>query len=221
MRSNWLCRSIRPTWCFGKRLADGSWRKRFPRPRPPNKGFPSVNLPNFITMLRIASTPFLVWLIVEDHLLWAFWVFVAAGISDGVDGFIAKRFNMETELGKYLDPIADKALLVSVYITLGIAGVLPNWLVILVVFRDLMIVGGALLFETMTHSLTMQPLMVSKVNTVLQIVLAAAVMANAGYGIELDGGLDALVILTAMATIISGLAYAVVWIRRWSQLEGR
>lgn len=179
-----------------------------------------MNLPNLITLLRIAATPFAVWLIVEGHLLWAFWVFVAAGISDGVDGFVAKRFNMETELGKYLDPIADKALLVSVYVTLGIEGYLPNWLVILVVFRDVFIVGGALLFETMTHSLTMQPLMVSKVNTVLQIVLAAAMMANIGYGIELDGGMDALIILTAMTTILSGLAYAVVWVRRWSQLEG-
>ena len=178
-----------------------------------------MNIPNIITLLRIAVTPFAVWLIIEGYLMWAFWVFVAAGISDALDGFIAKRFNMETELGKYLDPIADKALLVSVFVTLGIEGYLPNWLVILVVFRDLFIVGGALLFETMTHSLTMQPLMVSKVNTVLQIVLAAAVMANAGYGIELDGALDGLVILTAMATILSGLAYAVVWVRRWSQLE--
>jgi len=178
-----------------------------------------VNVPNIITLLRIAATPFAVWMILEGYLMWAFWVFVIAGISDAVDGFIAKRFNMETELGKFLDPLADKALLVSVYVSLGIEGLIPNWLVILVVFRDVFIVGGALLFETMTHSLTMQPLMVSKVNTTLQIVLAAAVMANAGYGIELDGGLDALVVATALATVLSGLSYAVVWIRRWSQLE--
>ena len=178
-----------------------------------------MNIPNIITLLRIAVTPFAVWLILEGYLLWAFWVFVAAGISDALDGFIAKRFDMETELGKYLDPLADKALLVSVYVSLGIEGYLPNWLVIMVVFRDVFIVGGALLFETMTHSLTMQPLMVSKVNTTLQIVLAAAVMASVGYGIELNGTLDAVVILTAMATVLSGLSYAVVWIKRWSQLE--
>lgn len=164
-------------------------------------------------------TPFAVWLILEGYLLWAFWVFVAAGISDALDGFIAKRFNMETELGKYLDPLADKALLVSVYVSLGIEGHIPNWLVIMVVFRDVLIVGGALLFETMTHSLTMQPLMISKVNTTLQIVLAAAVMASVGYGIDLAVALDVVVILTAMATVLSGLSYAVVWIRRWSQLE--
>ena len=178
-----------------------------------------MNLPNFITLLRIAATPVAVWLIVENHLIWAFWVFIVAGISDGVDGFIAKRFNMETELGKYLDPIADKVLLVSVYVTLGIEGILPNWVVILVVFRDVFIVGGALLFETMTHSLTMQPLMVSKINTVLQITLATTVMASVGYGIALAGVLDILMVLTAMATILSGVTYAVVWVKRWSQLE--
>lgn len=178
-----------------------------------------MNLPNIITLLRIAATPVAVWLILEGRLMAAFWVFVAAGLSDAVDGFIAKQFDMETELGKFLDPLADKALLVSVYISLGLGGYLPTWLVIMVVFRDVMIVGGAMLFETMTHSLTMQPLMISKVNTTLQIVLAAGVMANAGYGIEFDGGMDVLVILTAMATVASGLTYAVVWVRRWAQLE--
>lgn len=180
---------------------------------------PNVNLPNIITLLRIAATPLAVWLILEGRLMTAFWVFVLAGLSDALDGFIAKQFDMETELGKFLDPLADKALLVSVYISLGLGGFLPTWLVIIVVFRDVMIVGGALLFETMTHSLTMQPLMISKVNTTLQIVLAAGVMATAGYGIEYDGGLDVLVVLTALATVVSGLTYAIVWISRWSQLE--
>jgi len=178
-----------------------------------------VKITHIGTRLRIAVAPLGVWLVLEGQLMWACWVFVAAGISDALDGFIAKRFNMETELGKYLDPLADKALLVSVYVSLGIEGYIPNWLVIMVVFRDVLIVGGALRFETMTHSLTMQPLMISKVNTTLQIVLAAAVMASAGYGNELDSALDAVVILNAMATVLSGLSYAVVWIRRWSQLE--
>ena len=178
-----------------------------------------MNLPNIITLLRIAATPFAVWLILEGHLLWAFWVFVIAGVSDALDGFIAKQFDMETELGKFLDPIADKALLVSVYVSLGIEGFIPNWLVIMVVFRDVAIVGGALLFETMTHSLTMHPLMISKVNTTLQIVLAAAVMGSAGYELELGGWLDAVLALTAIATLLSGLSYAVVWARSWSDVE--
>ena len=129
-----------------------------------------VNLPNIITLLRIGATPIVVWLIVEQHLIWAFWVFVAAGVSDALDGFLAKQFDMETELGKYLDPIADKALLVSTYITLGINGYIPNWLVILVVFRDIAIVGGAMLFETMTHSLTAQTKTICKVVLILLII---------------------------------------------------
>ena len=175
-----------------------------------------MNLPNLITLSRIAAVPFTVWLILEGHLIGAFWVFVAAGVSDALDGFIAKRFNMETELGKYLDPIADKALLVSIYVTLGVEGHIVSWLVILVVFRDLTIVGGALLFETMTHSLTMQPLMISKINTTVQIVFAAAVMASVGYGFNFGGGMDVLVLLTAVTTIASGVAYAITWIRRWT-----
>ena len=178
-----------------------------------------MNLPNIITLLRIAATPFAVWLILEGHLLWAFWVFVIAGVSDALDGFIAKQFDMETELGKFLDPIADKALLVSVYVSLGIEGFIPSWLVIMVVFRDVAIVGGALLLETMTHSLTMRPLMISKVNTTLQIVLAAVVMGSVGYEIELGGWLDTVLALTAIATLLSGLSYAVVWARSWSDVE--
>lgn len=178
-----------------------------------------MNLPNSITLTRIAAVPFTVWLIVEGHLMGAFWLFVAAGISDALDGFIAKRFNMETELGKYLDPLADKALLVSVFVVLGVEGHIVNWLVILVVFRDVFIIGGALLFETMTHSLTMQPLMISKINTTVQIVFAAVVMASAGYGIALEGAMDLLVLATAATTIASGVAYAIEWIKRWAKLE--
>lgn len=178
-----------------------------------------MNLPNLITLMRIAAVPFAIWLILEAHLIWAFWVFVLAGVSDALDGFIAKTFDQETELGKYLDPIADKALLVSIFVTLGVEGHIASWLVIMVVFRDLCIVGGALLFETLTHSLTMQPMMISKVNTVVQIVFAAVVMANVGYGIELDGLMNGLVLATATTTVASGVAYAVEIIRRWARLE--
>lgn len=178
-----------------------------------------LNLPNLITVLRIIAVPITVWLIVEGYLMWAFWLFVAAGVSDALDGFIAKRFNMETELGKYLDPIADKILLVTIFITLGVEGHIASWLVILVVFRDFVIIAGAVLFETMTHSLTMKPLMVSKVNTVVQIVFAAVVMAYVGYGIELNGVMDVLVIITAATTIVSGLAYAFDLFKRWAKVE--
>src|SRR5688500_12469917 len=90
-----------------------------------------MNLPNAITIARILAVPVLIWLIVSGEYLLAFWLFVLAGISDGVDGFIAKRFDQRTELGAYLDPIADKLMLVSIYVSLGLLRVLPPWLVIL------------------------------------------------------------------------------------------
>ena len=136
------------------------------------------SLPNAITVGRLLAVPLMVWLIVTGRMDAAFWLFVAAGISDGVDGFIAKRFKAESRLGSYLDPLADKVMLVCIYITLGVEGELSSWLVILVVFRDALIVGGALLSQLMEHPLRVRPLYISKVNTVAQILLAAVVLAQ-------------------------------------------
>ena len=184
-----------------------------------------MNLPNVISLGRLLAVPVAVWLVLSDQLLVAFWVFVAAGVSDAVDGFIAKRFDAETEFGRYLDPIADKVLLVSVYLALGNEGYLETWLVIMVVFRDALIVGGALLFQTLTQSLSMQPLMISKVNTVAQIVLAAAVLGVHGYAITGDGMaegvVEVLVYAVTVTTLISGGAYVVTWSRRAAAMEKR
>ena len=102
----------------------------------------SLNLPNLITLARLLAVPLAVWLILDERYALAFWVFVGAGISDALDGYIAKRFDSRTRLGALLDPAADKALLAGVYVTLAIAGQLPDWLVFLVVFRDVLIIGG-------------------------------------------------------------------------------
>jgi cardiolipin synthase len=178
-----------------------------------------VNVPNFISILRMIAAPIAVWLILDDAILTAFWVFAVAGASDALDGFIAKKFNQETEFGKFIDPIADKALLVSVYISLGNEGYLATWLVILVVFRDVLIIGGALLFQTLTQSLTMHPLAISKINTAAQIVLAAMTLGFNGYGINVDWLEDATIIAVAATTVISGWAYVVTWTRRAAEME--
>ena len=184
-----------------------------------------VNVPNVISLGRLLAVPVTVWLVLSGQLLAAFWLFVAAGISDAVDGFIAKRFDAETEFGQYLDPIADKVLLVSVYLALGNEGYLETWLVIMVVFRDALIVGGALLFQTLTQSLTMQPLKVSKVNTVAQIVLAAVVLGVHGYAIAgdgvVEGVVEVLVYTVTVTTLLSGGAYVVTWSRRAAAMEKR
>lgn len=172
------------------------------------------HLPNLITLARILAVPLMVWLILRNEMTWAFWLFVAAGVSDAIDGFIAKHFNAETVIGAFLDPLADKALLLCAFITLGLESHLPMWLVILVVFRDVLIIGGAILFQVVTGELTMQPLMVSKVNTTFQILLVAGVLADLGLGLEARWAVDILVWATALTTVASGAAYVWTWGRR-------
>ncbi len=171
----------------------------------------SLGLPNLITLARLLAVPLVVWLIVADRMAPAFWVFVLAGLSDAADGFIAKRFNCVTEFGRYLDPIADKALLVSVYVTLGHAGYLPTWLVILVVFRDAFIVGGILFLRQLDGPVRLHPLFISKLNTTMQIVLASTVLAMLGFDVSDFGLIEVLIVVVAATTMASGIAYLMRW----------
>jgi cardiolipin synthase len=165
------------------------------------------NAPNLITLARICAVPLLIWLILTDQLAAALWVFIAAGVSDALDGYIAKRFNLVTVLGAFMDPIADKALLVAAYITLGHAGHIETWLVILVVFRDILIIGGVILFHLLERPPEMNPLMISKANTLMQIVLIATVLAEIGIGIPDTDYIPILSYIVAITTIASGAAY--------------
>lgn len=178
-----------------------------------------MSLPNLISLGRLLAVPLAVWLILNDLLLAAFWLFVAAGISDAVDGYLAKRLNAETVLGKYLDPLADKALLVSVFISLGAVGYLQSWLVILVVFRDALIVSGALLYHTMTQKLTLEPLWISKLNTAAQIVLVAMLLGERGMDLPIHMATQLMVFATALTTFASGAAYVFEWTRRAATFE--
>ncbi|WP_291297099.1 CDP-alcohol phosphatidyltransferase family protein [Elioraea sp.] len=172
-----------------------------------------ISIPNAITLARLCAVPLAVWLILKHEMVAAFWLFVAAGISDAVDGYIAKRFDARTEVGAVLDPVADKALLVTVYVTLGLTGRLDDWLVILVVFRDIFIVGGVLVLYVLGSPPEIRPLLVSKVNTALQIVLAGVVLLQAAYGIPGAMVVEALVWAVAASTLASGGAYVVHWVR--------
>lgn len=172
-----------------------------------------MSIPNLITLGRIVLVPIIVWAISSGAMGWAFVVFLAAGVSDGVDGFLAKRFHMTTVLGAYLDPLADKALLVSIYVTLGINDQLPRWLVILVVSRDIMILGGLLLAWVLGHPMKVKPLIVSKLNTAAQIVLASVVLGTLGLGYQLPRTTLALTVLVAVTTILSIAAYVSHWLR--------
>jgi cardiolipin synthase len=176
-------------------------------------------LPNIISTARLLTVPLIVWLLLSDRFAGAFWLFIAAGISDALDGFIAKNYGLRTVFGAYLDPLADKALLVSVYITLGYQGTIDSWLVILVVFRDILIVGGALLYHTLTQSLKMQPLLISKLNTAAQIAFATVLLAQLGLGIDDRGAAALLIHVVAATTFLSGAAYLVIWGWRIARME--
>ncbi len=180
-----------------------------------------MSIPNLITLGRILLVPIVVWAIASRAMGVAFALFLVAGLSDAVDGFLAKRFRMTTELGAYLDPLADKALIVSIYLTLGINGEIPRWLVILVVSRDILIVGGIMLSWLMGSPLKIKPLLVSKLNTVAQIIFACVVLGSLGFHIKADIVTLALMGLVAALTLLSIAAYLAEWVRHMNSAMER
>ncbi|MGB7102332.1 MAG: CDP-alcohol phosphatidyltransferase family protein [Xanthobacteraceae bacterium] len=172
-----------------------------------------MSIPNLITLARIILVPIVVWAITSGEMLVAFALFLVAGITDAVDGFLAKRFHMASELGAYLDPLADKALIVSIYVALGIAGALAIPLVILVVSRDIMIISGFMLSWLVGKPMPIRPLPVSKVNTVAQILLATLVLAEHGFGFDAKLIVTIVAGLVAVLTLISIAFYLAEWLR--------
>ena len=169
------------------------------------------NLPNFITLARLFSVPLIVWLVATGHLNAAFWLFVASGVSDAVDGFLARRWNLVSRLGSILDPIADKALLVSSFIVLGISGYVPLWLVILVVSRDILIIGAFSLSGLLGQDTEVHPIFISKINTTTQICLVMAILGDRTFDFVWTSAVQPLTYLVAVTTLLSGAAY----LRRW------
>jgi cardiolipin synthase len=180
-----------------------------------------VNVPNLITLGRILAVPFMIWAIAGNQMLVAFAVFLVAGLSDAIDGYLAKRLGMASELGAYLDPLADKTLLVSIYVALGISGALPRWLVILVVSRDVMIVGAVMLSWLVGKPVAVKPLAVSKWNTAAQILLAALVLGSLGLNIDLGPILSATIAAVAILTLLSAAFYVVEWVRHMGLVGAR
>jgi cardiolipin synthase len=181
-----------------------------------------VNPANLISLARLIAVPVVVWAIITGELGLAFAIFVLAGLSDAVDGFVARHFTGQSVFGSYLDPLADKALLTSVYVALGHEAYLPVWLVILVVFRDILIIGGVMLLFTLGKGgAKMHPLLISKINTAAQIILAAATLGGQATGMAQPMIIAILVAIVAVTTVLSGTSYLVQWSREVASMEKR
>ncbi|SON56321.1 putative CDP-diacylglycerol-glycerol-3-phosphate 3-phosphatidyl-transferase 2 [Hartmannibacter diazotrophicus] len=176
-----------------------------------------MTIPNIITILRLVAVPAFILLMLDRDFHLAMLFFVVAGVSDGIDGAIARHFNQTSELGAYLDPVADKSLLLSAFGTLGLVGVIPAWLVVLVFSRDVLIVGGVVLAWLMDRPVAIEPIMVSKVNTVAQIGYVTLVLAGLADYWSVPGLIDFGAILVSVLTMASAGAYLVSWMRHMAE----
>ncbi len=170
------------------------------------------NIPNFITLARMVMTPVAVLMIVSERYLEAFLTFLLAGVSDAVDGFIARHFDLRTELGAYLDPLADKALLISIYVALAIYAELPAWVAIAVVSRDVMILVAVLVSWLLDKPVEIRPVWESKLNTAAQIALAGFALGARAYGVDPRPIQTYLEWTVAVTTVASGVVYVAQWL---------
>ena len=175
------------------------------------------NLPNLVTLTRMLMTPLAVLMIISQRFLPAFLIFILAGVTDAIDGFIAKNFDLRTELGAYLDPLADKALLISIYVSLAIYAGLPAWIAITVVSRDVMILVAVLVSWLLDKPVEIRPVWVSKVNTVAQIALAGFALGARAYGLDPQPMQTALEWAVAATTLASGGVYIAQWLDHMSR----
>ncbi len=163
-------------------------------------------IPNLITATRFAAVPVLIWWLFDGNFYNALILFLIMGLSDALDGYLAKSFDWKTTLGAYLDPAADKAMLISAYISLGALHLLPHWLVFIVILRDVALLSGALSYNLSTRRLEIQPTLISKLNTFVQIVLVFAVIYSQLHALPILL-IHVMIGLTVLTTLVSGLDY--------------
>lgn len=181
-----------------------------------------MTLPNALTLARLFSIPLIVVLIHEHRFAAACWLFIAAGITDALDGYLARRLNQHSQIGAYLDALADKSLIAASFITLHFEGLMPFWLLIVVVSRDLMIMGAVAIAWLLDNPIAIAPLRVSKANTAAQIVLVGTTLALAGFALPLPQiTLPLLHGLVASLTILSVAAYFTAWFRHMAGEDGK
>ena len=178
-----------------------------------------MNVPNMLTMLRLFLVPVLFYALVQGRYGWALAIFLIAAVSDGLDGWIARRFHQQTRLGAILDPIADKLLVVTAVITLTWLGFLPLWLTVLIISRDLLIIGGSMAYQLLIGAIEIAPTRLSKVNTVVQFLLIVLVLIHTASGWQYPDLLMIFIIASFASTLSSGLQYVWVWSRKATAQE--
>lgn len=171
-----------------------------------------AQVPNIITIARLVMVPLIIVLLKEQDYQAALILFVVAGLSDGLDGFIARRFHLESHLGGTLDPLADKMLMLSMYVSLTWLGHLPPWLMLVVISRDLLIIGGYLIVTSYKGAVKMSASYFSKFNTVAQIALVVAVLAEQAGVFTVPLLVEFLTYTVLVTTVVSGTHYYWFWI---------
>ena len=172
------------------------------------------SLPNLLCVFRIVLAVPVVWLMVHDHFAWTLALFFIAAVTDGLDGYLAKRYDWSSELGKVLDPVADKLLLVSVIVTLTLLDLVPLWLALIVVLRDLVIGIGAAVYQRLFGALDGRPTWPSKINTVVQICYVLSVVGHAATPLLPAALVTALGAAVFVTTVVSGTDYVMIYIRK-------
>ncbi len=179
----------------------------------------AMTVPNLITTIRIILAPVFVIYLINDRFLPALILFLLCALSDGLDGMLARLMNQRSKLGAYLDPIADKLLLVAAFVTLSVTGHLPAWLTVLVFSRDIMILLGVIVLSLNRMEFMVKPSAVSKVTTWLQFITIVAVLSQ-GYLSDFAQFYPYIFYLTALLTITSGLHYMYYWFRMMGEGSG-
>ncbi|MDH3440531.1 MAG: CDP-alcohol phosphatidyltransferase family protein [Gammaproteobacteria bacterium] len=174
-------------------------------------------LPNAISIARIILVVPILVFIVEGNYGLALILFLIAGFSDGVDGYLAKRFDWHTRIGALLDPIADKLLVGGTFLTMFFVGLVPVWLATLVILRDVVIIGGATAYNFLVRPVEGEPTRISKLNTALQLLFIVFVLSNAGFGWPDRIAITVIGAGVLVTLVVSGIDYVWAWARRARQ----
>lgn len=176
--------------------------------------FPLRLIPNALCVLRMLLVIPVIWLLLHHEFVATLWIFALAAVTDGLDGFLAKRFGWCTELGRILDPLADKILLVGVFVTLGVMALVPGWLTAVAVGRDVVITSGAIAYQFLYGSPDGKPTVASKLNTLLQIVFVLLVVSAHAVGRIPHTAITVLGAFVFVVAVVSGLDYVIAYTRK-------